>query len=163
MSLYVVSGKCRVYSVWLNVIIIDFLFCFHLHQLFSSQIPFTSVWSFSSLCRLQHLCQHIQDESKLPYPDFPHFPHHPAFGSWDVAALFPRTRGYCHSSKEQTHPESWWESELYTMLQIFIFATFPELFCQTFFSNSYLINVIPILEFCHLSIFNQIWGGNTRF
>lgn len=108
----------------------------------SSQIPFSSVWSSSSHCRcsrLQQLCQHIQDESKLLCPDFPHFSHHPAFGSRDVTALFPWTRGYCHSSEEQTHSESWWESELHTMVQIFIFITFPELFCQTYFQiHTYL-------------------------
>lgn len=144
MSLYVISGKCCVYSVWLNVIIITFWLCFHLHQLFSSQIPFASVWWFSSHCRnskLQQLCQHFQDESKLLCPDFSHFPHHPAFGSRDVAALFPRTRGYCHSSQEQTHPESWWESELHTMVQIFILI-------HSLTSSVRLIFIF-ILVYCH--------------
>lgn len=146
MSSYVISGKCCVYSIWLNVIIIDFLFCFHLHHFLSSRIPFASVWSFSFCCRhsrLQQHCQHIQDESKLLCPDFPHFPYHPAVGSWDVAALFPRARGYCHSSKEQTHPESWWDSELHTMVKQFIFVPFPELFCQMYFQiHSYLMSFL---------------------
>lgn len=63
--------------------------------------------------RLQQCSQYISYEPELQHSDHFHLPLHPTAGTGDVASLFSGTWSYCHCSKEQTHPESWWESESY--------------------------------------------------
>lgn len=86
----------------------------------------TNVHFLCVLSRLQQPGQHIPDEPELQRPGPDLLPLHPAAGSGDAAALLLGTRGHRCSSKEQTHPESWWESQsqLFNLLnRVFVLIT----------------------------------------